>query len=164
MLRYKIRRRDRQRPPADLLIRRKREGWWPGPEGLQRAVSILIMLLTVAKLISVAVANPTPVAVPGDIIKIKGQLFWAQPSNEIKVWPVATPWARPARVCAFDIGLMAREGGALTVLAVRKDGVMLSWAGGPTAAAGRACHAGPGGILISTSEYQGLLMRLTRRH
>jgi hypothetical protein len=164
MLRYKIRRRDRQEPRLDPRTRRKRQWWRPEPEGLQRGFLTVITLLIVAKLISAAVANPTPVAMPGDIVKIAGPLFWAQPPSHIHVQSVATPWAPPANDCVLDIGLMAREGGALAVLAVRKDGVMMSWGGGPTADDGRACRPGHNGILISTADYQGLLMRLTRRH
>ena len=65
------------------------------------------------------------------------------PSRRAKL---ASPWAKPGRHARSISPMMAREGGALSVLAVRKDGVMLSWAGGPTATLERLAVGGRRGV------------------
>jgi hypothetical protein len=49
---------------------------------------------------------------------------------------------------------MRQPGGTLTVLAVRADGVMLSWVGGNTARVA-PCPA-PGQFLVSAADYDAL--------
>ena len=72
---------------------------------------------------------------------------------------VASPWAKPGEACTLEIPIMSVKGGALSVLAVRKDGVMLSWAGGPTATGAQACQSGAGGLLVPTADYNGLVAK-----
>lgn len=67
---------------------------------------------------------------------------------------VANAWAPPGQACMLDEAVMLGHGGSLTVLAVRPDGVMLSWVGGVTAQA-RSCPA-PGDVLVTEADYQDL--------
>ena len=69
---------------------------------------------------------------------------------------VMNPWSRPGPACGLETATMIRRGGAMTVLAVRQDGVMLSWAGGATASAGSACQGGES-LLVTDVDYQQLL-------
>ena len=64
------------------------------------------------------------------------------------------PWAQPGQGCWLNEAVMRAPGGTLTVLAVRADGVMLSWVGGDTAHVA-SCPA-PGQFLVSEADYQAL--------
>jgi hypothetical protein len=68
---------------------------------------------------------------------------------------VSGPWAAAGRACRLNLARMARPGGAMTVMAVRGDGVMLSWAGGTTAAGRGNCQT-PEKILLDKAAYQKL--------
>ncbi len=78
----------------------------------------------------------------------------------MKAHNLSDAFAAPGYACQLDIKYMARAGGSFAVLAVRADGVMLSWAGGPTAAPGQACAGGETGILVSDADYRSLLLRV----
>jgi hypothetical protein len=73
---------------------------------------------------------------------------------EIAARHVAGPWAPPGGNCLLDVPAM-QHGGAMTVMALRPDGVMLSWAGGATAAGSSACHGGDD-VLVSNANYEQL--------
>jgi hypothetical protein len=160
MLRYHNRppRRPRPKTEAKVATRRTPKWWQVRADSTQDFFMTLIAGLTLAKFVSVAIANPAPVAVPGDIVQLSTART-ITPYETIQVHQLATPWAKTGAACTLDVSLMAHEGGALSVLAVRKDGVMASWAGGPTAAAGESCQAGNGGLLIPAADYSGLLVR-----
>jgi hypothetical protein len=64
------------------------------------------------------------------------------------------PWAHPGQGCWLDEAVMRDLGGTLTVLAVRPDGVMLSWVGGDTARI--ASCPSPGQMLVSAADYRAL--------
>jgi hypothetical protein len=64
------------------------------------------------------------------------------------------PLAHPGQGCWLDETVMRQPGGTLTVLAVRSDGVMLSWVGGDTARV--ASCAAPSQFLVSASDYNAL--------
>ncbi len=67
---------------------------------------------------------------------------------------LAGPWAHPGLACWLDEAVMRQPGGALTVLAIRSDGIMLSWVGGDTARVA-SCPA-PGQFLVSQADYEAL--------
>lgn len=163
--------RDRQRPPrrsqpkpdAKALMRRVPKGWKRGMRTMQGLALTMVMMVTLARLVSVAIANPAPVAVPGDFVQLGHRWQMYAPQNRIEARLLADPWARPGSGCVLDIAWMAHHAGRLTVLAVRRDGVMLSWSGGATAAGPEACPVGADAVLIQAKEYRGLLMKLARR-
>lgn len=64
------------------------------------------------------------------------------------------PWGHPGQGCWLDEAMMRQPGGTLTVVAVRSDGVMLSWVGGETARV--ASCASPSQFLVSAADYNAL--------
>jgi len=58
---------------------------------------------------------------------------------------------------------MSNPGGALTVMAVRADGVLLSWAGGATSTKAD-CRRANQPILISADDYEALLKTQFPKH
>ncbi len=76
---------------------------------------------------------------------------------------VADPWAPPGPGCTLDSLVMAHPGGAVTVIALRPDGVMLSWAGRATAPAAASCPGGQS-LLVSAVDYQQLRNAQTPPH
>jgi len=107
--------------------------------------AVLVIRLTMG-------ASAASVAVPGDRV-VFGYGTWQVPQVTVPARHVAGIWQKPGTACRLSVPMMSRRPGALTVLAVRPDGVMLSWAGGPTARAGSDCHAGGGSLLVSDSDY-----------
>jgi hypothetical protein len=123
------------------------------PHGHLNAVSEPVLaLLTFLLLASLAAGSPNqPVAAPGDRL-VFGAAAWPPSELSVPARRLAGPFAAPAGSCRLDLGTMSRRPGALTVLAVRPDGVMLDWAGGATAQ-GQAGCAVTGGLLVSTGDY-----------
>jgi hypothetical protein len=165
MLRFSNRPR-RPRPKAETKAAgRQMPKWrrWLSSPRLRDAAMLALTLVTATRLVSAAVAHPPPVATPGDIVPISRVASWMSSVNHVNARNLSNAFAQPGSVCTLQIGRMARHGGDLTVLAVRPDGVMLSWAGGPTAAPGEACAGGETGILVSDADYRSLLMRASVR-
>jgi hypothetical protein len=160
MLRFTNRPR-RPRPPGSVRPASKWRRFF-GSRRLFDTVLLGVTFVAAARLVSAAVAHPPPVAMPGDIIPIERATNWMGqgPAAVVKARDLSDAFAAPGRVCELDIRQMARSGGSFTVLAVRSDGVMLSWAGGPTAAPGQACAGGQTGVLVSDADYRSLLMRV----
>lgn len=119
-----------------------------------------MIFVTAARLVSAAVAHPPLAATPGDIVPVGRTTSWMAGVTVVKAHDLSTAFAAPGRACELDIKHMAQAGGSFAVLAVRADGVMLSWAGGPTAAPEKACAGGQTGILVSNEDYHSLLMRV----
>jgi hypothetical protein len=69
---------------------------------------------------------------------------------------VTGPWAPPTRTCRLNMRQITHHWGAFTVLAVRTDGIMLSWAGGDTAKGENNC-APAHKLLLSSRGYGELL-------
>ncbi len=107
--------------------------------------AVLVIRLTMG-------ATAADVAVPGDRV-VLGYGTWKVPQIIVPARHVAGPWQPAGAACKLDVPVMSRRPGALTVLAVRPDGVMLSWAGGPTARGGSDCRAGGESLLVSDSDY-----------
>ncbi len=156
--------RDSNRPRQKAALRPavrtlpKWRNWLAGPRLFDAAVLVLAVA-TATRLVSAAVAHPPPAATPGDIVPITRVANWMSSVNHVDARNLSSAFARPGSACSLQIGRMAQHGGDLTVLAVRPDGVMLSWAGGPTAAPAQACAGGETGILVSDADYRSLLMR-----
>ncbi len=105
------------------------------------AYGTLLALLGLLAVARVAVGGTLPpVAQPGDRI-VFGALAGRSPDIAIPAHLVAGIFAPPGAACVLDPAAMAAQPGALAVIAARPDGVMLSWAGGPTAPAPASCAA-----------------------
>jgi hypothetical protein len=140
-----------------------RQNSWRRLFGSRRLFDTLLLgltFVTAARLVSAAVAQSPRVAMPGDIVPIERTTNWIAGVNVMKAHDLSDAFAAPGRACQLDIKYMARTGGSFAVLAVRADGVMLSWAGGPTAAPGQACAGGETGILVSDADYRSMLLRV----
>jgi len=85
------------------------------------------------------------------------------PDHVIPARTVADPFSPPGTACRLDVNEMSNTGGTLTVMAVRQDGVMLSWAGGRTAA-DSDCHSLGKPILISVAGYELLAKTQFLKH
>ena len=157
MLRFTNRPR---RPRPTEAVRQTPWRRFLGSRRLFDTVLLGVTFVTAARLISAAVAHPPLVAMPGDIIPIERTTNWMAGVNVMKAHNLSNAFASSGRACELDIRYMAQAGGSFTVLAVRADGVMLSWAGGPTAAPGYACAGGQTGVLVSDADYRSLLMRV----
>lgn len=160
MLRFPKRSRQPRPPAAGRQMPKWRRLF--GSRRLIDALVIGLAFVTAARLVSAAVAHSPPVAMPGDIVQIERATNWMGqgPVAVVKARNLRNAFAAPGRACELNIRQMARAGGSFTVLAVRHDGVMLSWAGGPTAAPGQACAGGQTGVLVSDGDYRSLLMRV----
>jgi hypothetical protein len=160
MLRYSNRRR-RPRPKAVPKVPPRQMPNWRRLFVSRRVIDVFVLglaMVTAARLVSAAVAHPPPVATPGDMVPIEQAAGWMAGVDVVHAHNLRGVFAPPGRACALDIHRMAQTGGSFTVLAVRPDGVMLSWAGDPTAAPGQACAGGQTGILVSDEDYRSLLM------
>jgi hypothetical protein len=100
-----------------------------------------------------AVTGPSPLV--GDVLQITTEA--TAPGARLVAVParlLAGPWANPGQGCWLDENVMREPGGTLTVLAVRSDGIMLSWVGGNTARIA-PCPA-PGQFIVSPADYRSL--------
>ena len=120
------------------------------------AVGILAWQLTGSKSL-----NLTRVAQVGDQLVFSSTLTppVLPEDAQIAAVSVAGPWSPPGDKCLLDVPAML-HGGAMTVMALRTDGVMLSWAGGATASGASACHGGDD-VLVSNANYEVLVADTT---
>ncbi len=147
--------------------RRSKAGFPAGPapheqksDQVYRVFFSLVMLAFAARILVGcigALGGWQPVAQVGDRLIFTPATSGARRSMlQIPARLVTSPWSRPGPACTLQIAAMVRPGGAMTVLAVRQDGVMLSWAGGATASAGKPCQGGQS-LLVADAAYQQLL-------
>jgi len=131
-------------------------------EALNRRIRIgFAVLYSVAGMVilGAAVAH-TPLATGpsprvGDVLHITtAATAPGAPLAEVPARLLSGPWAKPGEGCWLDEAVMRDPGGTLTVLAVRSDGIMLSWVGGDTARIA-SCPA-PGQVLVDAQDYQKL--------
>ncbi len=140
----------RAKPAAKAIPRRATES---GATDFDFHTTVAVCLLAAVLVIRLTLgASAASVAVPGDRV-VFGYGTWQVPQITVPARRVAGIWQKPGAACQLNVPVMSRRPGALTVLAVRPDGVMLSWAGGPTARRGSDCHAGGGSLLVSDSDY-----------
>ncbi len=133
-------------------------------DDVYRVFFSLVMLAFAARLLFGcigALGGWQPVAQVGDRLDF-GPAFAGATGTAVNARLVATPWSVPGRTCRLDTATMNKRGGAMTVLAVRHDGVMLSWAGGATAPGAEACGRGQS-VLLAAADYQQLWTTQTPR-
>jgi hypothetical protein len=98
-----------------------------------------------------------PVAQVGDrLVYSAASLAVTAPTTSVPAALVSGPWSRPGRSCVLDMSTMAKPGGAAMVTAIRPDGVMMLWAGGPTASGAANCSTNSP-ILVSNENYTRLV-------
>jgi hypothetical protein len=99
----------------------------------------------------------------GDVLDFHaGTLSITGPNIAVTAHMVAGPWAPPSRSCTLAVSVMEKSGGVMSVMAVRPDGVMLSWAGGATASGVADCRSNES-ILVANADYGRLQMALAPR-
>jgi hypothetical protein len=121
------------------------------------------MALIVASILLRSVAGTPPAAQIGDMLEFTvNSASVTAPTTAVPAQLVSGPWASPARGCTLDVATMIKPGGTLTVMALRPDGVMLSWAGGITAYGTADCRStdqkltSDAGYLVSDTGYERL--------
>jgi hypothetical protein len=123
-----------------------------------------LILATVLQLGALVRANAARMAAPGDVVQLGATAPWPPVADTIPARLLAAPWAEPGAACKLDVTFMRHPGGLLTVLALRPDGVMLDWAGGPTAPGASGCDVQGGGVLIAEADYLALHASMRPRH
>lgn len=102
-----------------------------------------------------------PVASVGDILAFdsSNSLSWRE-GIAVPARHIAGPWASPGATCELDIPSVASQDVALTVTALRPDGIILSLAGAAPAPSEADCGSDTP-ILISNGSYIRLLGAVT---
>lgn len=158
MLRYhdKPPRRRVEKPVTKAMAQQRRT------EALNRRARMAFTIFygLAAMVIVCSAAAKTPVSGPtpavGDELPVSSAATALEaPVADVPARLLAGPWAQPGQGCWLDETVMRDPGGTLTVLAVRPDGIMLSWVGGATAHLA-SCPAG-GQFLVSVADYDALL-------
>jgi hypothetical protein len=144
------------------VVRRPQPSNWLGG-----AYTVLLALMTAtiaAQLIASSLAAMPPLVTVGDRFALAPS---PRPSAVnlpiLAAAQIATPQAATGRACLLDLQKMLHPGGVFTVLAVRPDGVVLSWAGGQTAGNGAGC-ATTAPIFIAQNDYVALLNTRRLKH
>lgn len=131
------------------------------------AYSVLLALMSAtiaAQLVVTSLAAMPGVATVGDRVPMgRAPHPFVTSFPVISAAEIATPQATTGRACRLDLQKMLNPGGVFTVLAVRPDGVVLSWAGGPTSAGAAGC-ARSAPIIVSAGDYGTLLKTQTAKH
>jgi len=123
-------------------------------------IGLLILLAWVR--LSIAAAAPGSAALVGDRVQLGAALESFQ-DHRITAHALKSPFSPPGVFCSLDVNDMASSGGVLTVMAVRPDGVMLSWAGGRTSAKSD-CHRLDAPVLVSADDYESLVKPQLPKH
>ncbi len=125
--------------------------------------ALIGMLIALAALrVTIAFAVPAGAATVGDRVEF-GPASTSLDKLIIPARALGNPFARAGDFCSLDVSEMSNPGGALSVMAVRADGVMLSWAGGPTSAKAD-CRRENQPILVSANDYEALLKTQFPKH
>jgi hypothetical protein len=125
-------------------------------------IGLFALLLALRLLIAAAAAMPR-IANVGDQLPISRALPGLRAGIVLPAREMPTAYAYPGAACRLDIAMMSQPGGILTVMAVRPDGMVLSWAGGATAAHD-GCRAPSGEVLVSENDYAALLTSRAAKH
>ncbi len=123
-------------------------------------IGLLILLAWVR--LSIAAAGASNPALVGDRVQL-GAAAVTIPDQVVAARAVAGPFSPPGNLCSLDVNEMSNPGGVISVLAVRADGVMVSWAGGPTSAKSD-CHRLDKPVLISADDYESLIKVRLPKH
>jgi hypothetical protein len=122
----------------------------------------LMISFTVISLFLNSFIGTEPVAQVGDVLEFyPNTLSVTAPTTAVSARIVAGPGAAPGASCTLDVSSMASPGGAMTVMATRPDGVMLSWAGGATASRQADCRSDEQ-VLVTNASYKRLQMAQSR--
>lgn len=164
MLRYPVKppQRPQQKAVTKAVARQRRT------EALNRRFRLACdMFCCLAAGIVIGGMVKGPIAVPapkmGDMLLVsKAEIAPGASLADVPAHLVAGPWAHKGQACTLDEAVMQAPGGTLTVLALRPDGVMLSWVGGATARE-NTCPA-PAQVLVSEADYNTLLQITVPRH
>jgi hypothetical protein len=160
MLRYHNKPPRRPRPKARAKAAPSEKPRWQ-PDSAHAALIGMFIALTALR-ITIAFAVPASTATVGDRVELRP----ATTSLNNLIIParaLSNPFARPGNFCTLDVNAMSNPGGALTVMAVRADGVLLSWAGGVTSTKAD-CRRANQPILISADDYEALLKTQFPKH
>jgi len=158
MLRYRNKPPRRRKPRAKAGPGAKPR--WQ-PDSSHPALIGMLIALTGLR-ITIAFAVPAGAATVGDRVEL-GRATTSFDNLVIPARALSNPFASPGNFCTLDVNAMAHPGGALTVMAVRADGVLLSWAGGATSAKAD-CRRANQPILISENDYEALLKTQFPKH
>jgi hypothetical protein len=121
----------------------------------------LTVSFTMTSMLLNSIIGTQPVAQVGDMLGFySNTASVTAPITAVPARVVAGPGASPGHPCTLDVSVMTKPGGAMTVMAVRPDGVVLSWAGGATASKQAGCQ-GNVQLLVANAGYQRLQMALT---
>jgi hypothetical protein len=146
--------RPKQKPPAKPRFRFDSE--------FSALIGLIIVLIVVR--LGVAVAGPAGIATVGDRLLFGASTVPApMQSMVLPARVVADPFAAAAESCSLDVNEMSHPGGAMTVMAVRHDGVMMSWAGGATDTKSD-CRRVNKQILVSLNDYESLTKTQFPKH
>jgi hypothetical protein len=104
------------------------------------------------------------VASVGDRVQVSAAAPIAVPDVVLPARGVASAFTKPGPACTLNITAMKQPGGVLSVVAVRPDGVVLSWAGGATAAGTQNCQMNDPEILLAQNDYAVLLNNRSKKH
>jgi hypothetical protein len=124
----------------------------------------LLAVLVLARLLVAACAAVPPVASVGDRVQVSAAAPIAVPDVVLPARGVASAFTKPGPACTLNITAMKQPGGVLSVVAVRPDGVVLSWAGGATAAGAQNCQMNDPEILLAQNDYAVLLNNRSKKH
>jgi hypothetical protein len=127
-------------------------------------VLVLLGVLVAGCAIKTAMAEVPPIAAVGDQVRLTTAIPGDAPALTLRAHEIATVFSAPDRACALDTWRMAQDGGVLTVVAVRPDGMVLSWAGGATARGDIGCRSISGELILSQNDYATLLRSRGAKH
>lgn len=124
----------------------------------------LLSIVILVQILICGFAGEPRVAQIGDMLDYTTNSVstYAQTTTE-PAQEISGPWASPGHSCTLDVPTMMENGGTLTVVALRPDGVILSWVGGATAHGIANCRVNDRksmsntDYLVSDESYQHLL-------
>jgi hypothetical protein len=150
------------RPPKTKTAPRPSPEWFDGVVG---SLFGFFGALVGARLLLAALAAMPAIAAVGDRIPIgPASMPAGLTAPDIIVHEVTDPAAAAGPACRLNLAIMKHPGGVFSVLAVRPDGIVLSWAGGPTARGEDACATANESILVALNDYSLLLKRQSLKH
>ncbi len=154
---------NKPRRPKPQATAKKNEAQKQRVQAANAAGALIGLLILLAWIrLSIAVASTGSAALVGDRVPL-GPAQLGPPDHIIAARTLSDPFSKPGISCSLDVNEMSKPGGILTVMAVRADGVMLSWAGGATSAAAD-CHRLGKTVLISADNYESLVKPQFPKH
>ena len=139
----------------------KRAGRNPLPQNPDRQFPVdlgsCIFFVVLGTVLAIHFFGSNPTAAVGDKLTFDSEQITLNASDVVAPGRIIMGRQTPSgRTCRLDVSVMASQGGTAEVLNVSRDGVVLLWTGGKTAAGAADC--GPTAqILVSNADYQRLL-------